>query len=58
VWLAEERAKQEAFQQAEAAKMRQHIEDQLRVELNDALANKRFSWKETFCCCLPKRKVS
>jgi hypothetical protein len=57
-WLSEERAKQEAFQQAAAAKMRQQIEDQLRVELNSTLANKRFSWKELFCCCLPKRKVS
>lgn len=57
-WLVEERARQEAFQQAEAAKLRRTIEDQLRVELNDVLAKSSFSWRDAFCCCLPKRAVS
>jgi len=57
-WLAEERARQEAFQQAETAKMRRTIEDQLRVELNDVLAKNSFSWREAFCCCFPKKTVS
>jgi hypothetical protein len=58
IWLAEERARQEAFQQAESAKLRRTIEDQLRVELNDVLAKSSFSWRDVFCCCLPKRAVS
>lgn len=58
-WLAEERTRQEAFQQAETAKLRREIEDQLRLELHGALAKKQgFSWRDTFCCCFPRRKVS
>jgi hypothetical protein len=58
VWLAEERARQEAFQQVESAKLRRTIEDQLRVELNDVLAKSSRSWRDIFCCCFPKRMVS
>jgi hypothetical protein len=58
VWLAEERARQEAFQQAESAKLRRTIEDQLRVELNDVLSKSSRSWRDLFCCCFPKHVVS
>lgn len=57
VWLQEERMRQEAFQQAESAKLRRTIEDQLRVELNDVLEQHSFTWRSIFCCCFPKRKV-
>lgn len=58
VWLAEERARQEAFQQVESAKLRRTIEDQLRVELNDVLAKSSRCWRDIFCCCFPKHVVS
>lgn len=58
VWLAEERTRQEAFQAAESAKIRRTIEDQLRVELNEVLAqHSGINWRSIFCCCWPKRQV-
>jgi hypothetical protein len=58
-WLAAERTKQDAFQQAETAKLRREIEDQLRLELHGALHTKQgFSWRDMFSCCFPRRTVS
>lgn len=57
-WLAAERTRQEAFQQAETAKLRREIEDQLRLELHGTLAKQGFSWRDMFSCCFPMRTVS
>lgn len=57
-WLAAERTRQEAFQQAETAKLRREIEDQLRLELHGALAKQGFSLRDMFSCCFPRRTVS
>lgn len=57
-WLAEERVRQAAFQEAETARIRRTVEDQLRAELQDALASRnRFSWRSIFCCCFPRTQV-
>lgn len=50
--LAQQAAAAAAFQQAELAEMRRTIEDQLRGELQDALArHSGRSWRDLFCCC-------
>eukprot|EP00879_Flechtneria_rotunda_P031603 GHRR01034540.1.p1 GENE.GHRR01034540.1~~GHRR01034540.1.p1 ORF type:complete len:256 (+),score=70.23 GHRR01034540.1:186-953(+) len=57
--IQQEKARQAAFQQAELQKMRQKMEDQLRMELNDALSqHSQRSWRDIFCCCLPTKQVS
>eukprot|EP00879_Flechtneria_rotunda_P014158 GHRR01014794.1.p1 GENE.GHRR01014794.1~~GHRR01014794.1.p1 ORF type:complete len:253 (+),score=85.94 GHRR01014794.1:185-943(+) len=56
--IQQEKARQAAFQQAELQKMRQKMEDQLRMELNDALSqHSQRSWRDIFCCCLPTKQV-
>jgi hypothetical protein len=57
VWLAEERTRAAAFQSAEAARIRRHVEDQLHGELNDVLAQHSFSWRRLLCCCCPPQQA-
>jgi hypothetical protein len=38
-------------------RMRRTIEEQLRSELNDALAkHNKSTWRDMFCCCFPRKQ--
>lgn len=51
---------QAAMKEVEVERMRRNIEEQLRLELNDALAkHNKTTWRDMFCCCFPcKQGVS
>jgi hypothetical protein len=38
-------------------RMRRTVEEQLRSELNDALAkHNKSTWRDMFCCCFPRKQ--
>jgi hypothetical protein len=48
---------QAALKKAEVERMRRTIEEQLRSELNDALAkHNKTTWRDMFCCCFPRKQ--
>jgi hypothetical protein len=48
---------QAALREAELERMRRTVEEQLRSELNDALAkHNKSTWRDMLCCCFPRKQ--
>ncbi|WIA11052.1 hypothetical protein OEZ85_011204 [Tetradesmus obliquus] len=53
----QEKARLAAMKEVEVERMRRNIEEQLRSELNDALAkHNKTTWRDMFCCCFPRKQ--